>query len=119
MSICILKNAIDIHAKRIDKLKKFSKKGFPIFNPNEKRIQRTLHKKNVLVRHVAEVLEKHGMMKNRKVGKAVALHSYRGCKRQQWHTDYDPSLLEKCKVKPLGIILAIEPRTYFVTPGVF
>jgi len=42
------------------------------------------------------------------------LHSEEGCDQQEWHWDWEPKRCAKCKRKPLGVILALEPNTPFM-----
>ena len=80
-------------------------------------MQRTLSPKDSLVSSVVSTLKRNGLMHRRHVlGGAVVLRSKPGCEQQMWHTDYDPDALRRKRIKPRGVIIALENDTCFVTP---
>lgn len=116
MTINIYRNAFPLSDVQISKVKEFAKKGRAIFNPDRRRIQRTITKKYAIYKQVAECMKNINLLNGRKLGGIVALHSKSNCAQQKMHYDYDPATLEKCEVLPLGVILALESNTKFKTP---
>lgn len=116
MTVKIYRNAFPLSDVQISKVKEFAKKGRAIFNPDRRRIQRTITKKYSIYKQVAECMKNIDLMNGRKLGGMVALHSKSNCAQQKMHYDYDPATLEKCNVLPLGVIIALESNTKFKTP---
>tara|TARA_B100000482_G_C12612327_1_gene299605 strand:+ start:130 stop:573 length:444 start_codon:yes stop_codon:yes gene_type:complete len=87
-------------------------KGSAIFNPNTKRIQKVV-RHDRLIKEIIMFLRDRDFLKYRTVGTTAILHSKAGCKRQQWHTDYDPEKCRESSIKPLGVIFALQDETYF------
>lgn len=114
MKYTILDTRIFLSPVQIDVMKKKALKGSAIFNPNAKRIQKII-KSDAITKKVVDFLTSKGILNGRKVGTIAILHSKSGCRRQQWHTDYDPDLCKMAKVKPMGVIFAFENSTYFNT----
>jgi len=90
--------------------------GDVVFNPDGKRRQRELTPTTSFLRALEDALVQRGCMRGRYVGGAVVLHSEPGCRRQQWHTDYDPDALVGLRRKPQGLLVALQAGTTFVTP---
>lgn len=111
-------NCIPVFTKDASRCKKHVReKAFQVFNPNPKRFQRKLAQDDPLIPKILSFLKENGFLRGRYFGGAVVLKSTKGCERQSWHTDYDPSALSKLQNKPLGVILAIEGGTKFSTPN--
>ena len=66
-----------------------------------------------IVKHVLDILDLDAY---HTFGGAVLLHSKAGCIEQPLHTDYDPKVVSSAKIKPFGVICALEDDTKFVTP---
>lgn len=116
MSVKIYKNAFPLSNICITKLKEFAKKGRAIFNPDRRRIQRTITRKHAIYNKFAECMKNIKLLDGRMLGGMVALHSKSNCAEQEMHYDYDPATLKKCDILPLGVILALESNTKFTTP---
>lgn len=115
--IHIFEKCIPVSTKDESLCKKhIREKSVCIFNPNPKRFQRKLPQNYPLLSKMLSFLEEKGFLQARYFGGGVVIKSTKGCKRQSWHTDYDPSALSKLQNKPLGVILAIEAGTKFSTP---
>lgn len=116
--IQIHRNCISVSASITKRMRKAALGGFVVFNPDTKRLQKTIKHNNKFMRSLKEYLRKSDIINdNRFVGGAVAMHSLSGCKQQEWHTDYDPSTISKLKHKPMGVIIALEDGAKFVTPS--
>lgn len=87
-------------------------KGGRIFNPDALRVQAPLPRNAPIVRKMRRALK--GVLYGRVASGSVVLHSSPGCRQQQWHTDYDPALLRRCRRKPLGAVLALQDGTAFM-----
>lgn len=92
-------------------------RGAPIFNPDKRRVQAALPPADPVVQRLEAALRQRGLLYGRTMGTAVVLHSYRGCRQQPWHTDYDPQLVEGLRKKPLGVLLALEDGTRLCVSG--
>ena len=113
MKYFILDTKIELHDDYVKSMKYKALKGSNIFNPNQKRIQSIVKKHDSTMKKICVFLQAHNFLKNRTVGTTAILHSKSGCKRQQWHTDYDPELCKLTSLKPMGAIFALEDNTYF------
>lgn len=83
-----------------------------IFNPDERRLQAYLGGHAPLLRRLERTLRTRGfLVDGMRMGDAVALRSLPGCKRQAWHTDFDPNVVLAARRKPLGVLLAVEDGT--------
>lgn len=82
--------------------------GTRVFNPDAKRSQAPLPSSNRLCARIRRVA--HRLCQGRTMVDAVVLQSRPGCKRQQWHCDFDPESVAKATVKPLGVLVALERR---------
>lgn len=111
--VTILRSAVPIRDIDIDRVRRFSERARPIFNPDEKRLQAFLPKRSTLVKRIKSVLEKNRLMCGRSLGTVVLLRSLPNCRQQTWHTDYDPDTLRDVEKKPLGVILALQDQTFF------
>lgn len=115
--IQIVRDAIQVTACEHKRLEaRVIRAGFTVFNPDDRRIQCGLSRNDAVLRRVLVVLEEKGWLAERVVGNAVVLHSFENCQQQQWHTDYDPEKFAALETKPIGVILALQADTYFVTP---
>lgn len=90
--------------------------GGQVFNPDDRRLQAPLRTDSPIVMAVRDVLDRRRLLARRRVGGAVVMHSTDGCKQQQWHTDYDPKVVPQSTTKPMGVIVALEDDTRFLTP---
>ena len=93
-------------------------KGSSIFNPDRKRWQIRLPPTNPFYFTFTSALESIGLVRGRTIGRMVALHSRAGCKQQQWHYDYDPTLVASVRKKPYGAVVALEHGTKLAIHGV-
>ena len=117
MTIKIVRNAFKASDTTVRMLKRKAKLGEQVFNPDSKRMQMSLDVYHPIVKRLWTILKHHRIVTVKHMcGGAVILHSKPGCKRQQWHTDYDPDKVGVMKCKPKGIIVALENHTKFVTP---
>lgn len=117
MPVTIHKKAFRLSDSQVCRIKAFALKGGAIFNPDQKRIQRTIPTKNSIRKKIVNSLSELKISKGRKIGGVVTLHSQSNCLRQPMHYDYDPALLEGLDVLPLGVLIALEDGTRFETPG--
>lgn len=86
-----------------------------VFNPDNSRLQCNVEFNDAMVQHIWKKLSKHGFTRGRMYGGAVIMKSLPGCKQQPWHCDYDPSIKYN-RHKPVGVLIAFEDNTRFVTP---
>lgn len=115
-SIRVLRQAITVSGNDVAECCKIALNGTPIFNPDNRRFQNDVSKTLPIVERVLLILDRHGFLRRRCLGGVVVIHSKKGCKRQQWHTDYDPDQLKNLRRKPLGVIVALQSKTFFSTP---
>ena len=118
MAVSVHRGALSLDKLRLPQLVGAARKGNVVFNPDERRLQRRLPKRSALMRRLVPVLRQLGLTERRTVGPAVLMHSLPGCRRQQWHTDYDPDTLERAEggALPMGVLVALQPDTLFHTP---
>ena len=114
--ISIFRKLITISNDTLERMAAYAMDGNPVFNPDDLRLQRHIRKTHSFVKQVTIALMEKKLLENRRVGSVVVMHSKAGCKRQAWHTDYDPRTLENAKTKPMGVILALQAVTFFATP---
>jgi hypothetical protein len=109
----IFKCAINVTDNDACLLSSFAKRrGCCIFNPDDKRIQASISSRFKIIKEVQLFLNNNtGVMYGRTFGPSVVLHSYKGCKKQKWHTDYDVEDCKNIRKKPKSVIIAIENRT--------
>lgn len=87
-----------------------------VFNPDGKRSQSELNHTFSVHRKLVEALREHGYVSETQVATSmVALRSHAACKRQQYHTDYDPDLVKQARslgrCVPRGCLLALRDNT--------
>ena len=117
MTVQLLRRVVDVKSS-VERFRKIAMRGSHIFNPDKLRRQGPVRKSDAIVRKAIEVMKQRKIMGRRHyLGGAVALHSAPGCQQQMWHVDYDPDELRAKRVKPMGVILALENETRFVTPS--
>jgi len=87
--------------------------GSHIFNPDRLRHQTALKPNSDFYRAFDKALTDRGFVRGRTITDAFVLQSYEGCRRQQFHTDYDADLLaaQGSRKKPQGCLLALEKDT--------
>ena len=114
----ILERAVDIPPGTPSRLRQIAEgKGYSIFNPDSKRLQRSIASGEAVVKGAKRALRREGLLcDGRRLTSPVAIHSLPGCQRQQWHTDYDPDEAAAASPPPMGVIVALEYGTYFETP---
>ena len=113
----LLKRAVEVGEGERERVEELAKRGgAPIFNPDERRLQRGLDREDPLVERVVRVLEEEGLMRGRTLGPAVVLHSLQGCERQPLHTDYDVRAVGRSAAKPLGVLVALQDGTRLGMP---
>lgn len=115
MKFRIVRKCVEVTHEDILRMQACLRRGRSIFNPDEKRLQAAVRKSDPLCAKIAQRLRRLRLLKTRRVSSVVALHSKVGCQRQNWHYDYDPDALRGRRVKPLGMILALEDGTKFET----
>ena len=111
--VVILRNRIKITNKDFQRMQRKSNTMRKIFNPDNKRLQRYLPKTDSISQIIYTTLLSNGYMQGRYLGSIVLLKSLSGCKRQYWHTDYNSNECSHLKIKPLGVILALQNDTLF------
>lgn len=84
-----------------------------VFNPGGLRYQASIGKTYSIVKRISKFMSKISIDRGRSLGDVVVLQSEAGCRKQQWHTDYDPDAVTDGDIKPLGLILALEDHTTF------
>ena len=107
----------DTTMKHIETLAR-TKGGSRIFNPDKKRWQTAILPTDSFYRAFVDALETTGVVRGRRIGTMAVLHSKAGCQQQQWHYDYDPSVVKKVRKKPCGALLALEKGTTLSIHGV-
>lgn len=90
--------------------------GFYVFNPDNRRLQKEVTTAHPLVSSLIDLLSKHGLMRGRQLGGVVAMHSLKGCRKQDWHTDYEVEPGNKKRKKAIGVLMALETPTFLETP---
>lgn len=114
--IKIKRAALSVNDGDVIRIRKALKRGGRrIFNPDAKRTQAALRQTDTLIARLKTALSKMKLLDNRTITQAVVLHSSAMCKQQQWHYDYDPKVMRDMRVKPLGVILALQDGTKFET----
>ena len=117
MTVHLFRNLIDVKSA-VNRFRNIALRGSILFNPDNLRRQKSIRKNDILVRKTIQALKQRKIMHNKHyLGGAVVLHSAPGCKQQMWHMDYDPDKIKRRKVKPMGVILALQDHTRFVTPS--
>lgn len=117
MTIVVHRKLIpDAHKFRDRMLHRAKTAGRVVFNPDDRRRQAALCRTDRLVRRVWNELQQGGMLTSmHTLGTAVVLYSEAGCMAQPWHLDYDPRTCD-ADPKPMGILLALQDDTPFLTP---
>ena len=100
---------IGAHRGRFEALVKSG--GKTIFNPDRKRLQLKLCAEDEVVQSILRCLNGRGLLRGRLVGDAYVLHSKRGCRAQQLHTDYEASAVRALRRKPLSVLVALQDGT--------
>lgn len=113
----VLRERVDVVEGDVERITAIALNGQPIFNPDSKRIQNCLESTDPLVARIVTALRDERILDGRVVGDVVALHSFAGCERQRFHTDYDPNRVRSSLVKPFGVIVALENSTRFLLIG--
>lgn len=117
MPVHVLQNAVLLSHDHRKSAQTFARRhARRIFNPDQKRRQVQLTQGHAIVKAVTRALGKNGFLYGRCPGESVLIHSKPGCRRQQWHTDYDSSAVRTLRKKPLGVLVALMPDTVFETP---
>ena len=112
--VFVLRNSVSIEAGDAARLRRLVRGAAPIFNPDELRTQARLRDCALLRRLRKALVDASVLTDGLCMTEAVVLHSAAGCAQQPWHTDFDPIALKKgVAIKPAGVILAIEDKTYF------
>lgn len=103
---------IKITKTHIQQCKNHALRGTTIFNPDRHRFQHIV-KSSTLKKRIVAYLKNNGWLEDRAVGTTAVLHSIANCKQQPWHTDFDPDVCKSAKVKPLGVLFALQNSTFF------
>ena len=114
--IRILRLERAITPKELTYFQKEALGGFYVFNPDNRRLQKEVTTAHPLVSSLIDLLTRHGLMRGRQIGGVVAMHSLKGCRKQEWHTDYEVELGKKKRKKALGVLMALETPTFLETP---
>lgn len=83
-------------------------RGEHVFNPDNKRMQYKVSPSDPICVKVLEALSV--ATRQRVVRDAVIISSLAGCAPQQWHCDYDPDMVRRAALKPLGALVALDSR---------
>ena len=110
----LLTRAVSVAPAELARLRSVACRGYTVFNPDNRRVQSTLRRGDPFVDRVLGVLK--GLTAGRRVGPAVAMHSYPGCQRQPMHTDFDADDCKSATTKPLGVLVALQDETRLDTP---
>tara|TARA_B110000046_G_C13003212_1_gene403159 strand:+ start:439 stop:996 length:558 start_codon:yes stop_codon:yes gene_type:complete len=94
-----------------------TRQGVSIFNPDKKRLMLLASAEDPLVERLRGQLEREEFLVGRVFSTPSFLHSRSGCLQQRWHTDYDVVPVQRSPVKPLGVLLALQPDTEFLIDG--
>ncbi len=120
----LLPSFIDVPENVKEGIGRQSKRARAIFGPDRKRRQCSLYTSakymkrftNLLDHQIKEIISSERVKSN-----WIVLHSKKGCRRQQAHTDYEPTggILEVPNEDiPLAAVLALEDNTKLVVwPG--
>lgn len=108
----IWRHALHITDSDLHRLRSQLEKGAEIvFNPNKKRRQLTISCEEPIIAALITRLQEIDSCSEYTLQNPVLLQSLKGCKQQQWHTDYDPS----DHTTGFGLLLALEDDTRFET----
>ena len=115
----VLRGAVQVGAGVAELARRAEERGQVVFNPGGRRLQLSLRRDHRMVRALRSALEERGLLLEggRALRSPVLLHSLAGCRRQQWHTDWDPEQVAAARVKPMGVLLALTPGARFATPS--
>lgn len=112
----IKRGALTVRESDVTRLRRTLKRaGRLIFNPDAKRSQAALQRTDSLIVRLEAILSKMKLLHSRTMSNPVVLHSSAMCEQQQWHYDYNPDVTRTLRVKPLGVILALQDGTKFET----
>lgn len=117
MTVHVLQGAVDVPKDSLGRLRRRAMQGRPIFNPDDKRLQKSISRKLAVVRRAEAALEVEGLLNGRRISSPVVIQSKPGCKQQAWHCDYDPDAVEASECPPMGVVVALEGGTRFETPN--
>ena len=98
-------------AAELPALEAVARNAEKIFNPDEKRRQQQVPAAQPAAAAMHEALRRAGELKGREEGGYNVIHSRKGCKQQEWHSDYDPGAVARCCKKPRSAILCLEAGT--------
>ena len=86
-----------------------------IFNPDSKRSQVALEPDDEFIAKIIKplVANYNAESEQLQLGKSYVLYSEAGCKRQQWHVDYDPVHCQNSRQKPMSLLLSVMEGTKF------
>lgn len=87
------------------------RKACPIFNPNKGRSQAPVSCSDQMVRRLHNYLSSAGVLDTHRLSEPVVLCSHKGCRQQQWHTDYDPAAITPGESVSMSVILALTDGT--------
>ena len=107
----IYKNAMQVTQIDIDTIKQEMHNESIVFNPDRKRMQFEITRANTFICKIIKYLHIKLITKQREINSIVVLHSYKGCKKQRWHTDFDPELCTRARVMPLSVLIALQDDT--------
>lgn len=113
----VFKDAIVVTEEDVTRLHRLTcDLGARIFNPDDKRVQASIQPDDPVYCKLMAFFHIHGLLIGRAIGDAVAITSHAGCRRQQFHFDYDNSCVAIARVKPLGVLCALQNDTRLELP---
>ena len=109
----IFKTLLQLTPQMCKELKSYAKKhSESIFNPDYNRLQTPINNTHFFYTIFEDALIKTGVTRGRIINDMVLLYSKKGCKKQQYHYDYDPDkVTNNIRRKPCGVLFAIEDNT--------
>lgn len=114
----VIRKAVLVLGQQVRKLRNIvTCGGMPIFNPDRRRLQADLDMDSPIVASLLGLLQSQRLLAGRQATTPVVLMSLAGCKRQMFHCDYDPRIVERTRVKPLGVLLSCEDGGSFTHSG--
>ena len=112
-----LSKALEITENDVQRLCAYGlSSGVTIFNPDKDRMQAHLSPTDPVVASLEDFLRSRGFMEGRLARSPVVIVSKPGCARQHYHTDYDAGRVSRARIKPLGVLLALQCNTSLSSP---
>ena len=111
VGVHVMRSAVRVSRRDVTRLaERVRDDGYVIFNGgDDRRGQAVLSPSDPVFLRLQHALQP--FVRGRRMGSSVVLHSSPGCGPQPMHYDFDPSIVGAMRVKPLGVLLALQPDT--------